>query len=80
MRKSGKSLLDSVTGGVLLHRGGEASAYLLNVGGKPFVLKWYNDGFSFDENVVENVYKVHEPGLYRIEEWGCRDGTPYLIY
>jgi serine/threonine protein kinase len=80
MRKSGKSLLDSVTGGALLHRGGEASAYLLNVGGKPFVLKWYNDGFSFDENVVENVYKVHEPGLYRIEEWGCRDGTPYLIY
>ena len=80
MRKSGKSLLDSVTGGVLLHRGGEASAYLLNVGGKPFVLKWYNDGFSFDENVVENVYKVHEPGLYRIEEWGRRDGTPYLIY
>ena len=80
MRKSGKSLLDSVTGGALLHRGGEASAYLLNVGGKPFVLKWYNDGFAFDENVVENVYKVHEPGLYRIEEWGSRDGTPYLIY
>ena len=80
MRKSGKSLLDSVTGGALLHRGGEASAYLLNVGGKPFVLKWYNEGFSFDENVVENVYKVHEPGLYHIEEWGSRDGTPYLIY
>ena len=80
MRKSGNSLLDSVTGGALLHRGGEASAYLLNVGGKPFVLKWYNEGFSFDENVVENVYKVHEPGLYRIEEWGSRDGTPYLIY
>ena len=80
MRKSGNSLLDSVTGGALLHRGGEASAYLLNVGGKPFVLKWYNEGFSFDENVVENVYKVHEPGLYHIEEWGSRDGTPYLIY
>ena len=80
MRKSENSLLDSVTGGRLLHRGGEASIYLLNIGGKPFVLKWYNDGFSFDENVVRNVSKVHEPGLYRIEEWGKRNETPYLIY
>ena len=80
MRKSEKSLLDSVTGGRLLHRGGEASIYLLNVGGKPFVLKWYNDGFSFDESVVELVCKVREPGLYRIEEWGKRNETPYLIY
>ena len=80
MRKSEKSLLDSVTGGRLLHRGGEASIYLLNIGNKPFVLKWYNDGFSFDESVVRNVSKVHEPGLYRIEEWGKRNETPYLIY
>ncbi len=80
MRKSEKSLLDSVTGGRLLHRGGEASIYLLNVGGKPFVLKWYNDGFSFDESVVELVCKVRESGLYRIEEWGKRNVTPYLIY
>lgn len=80
MRKSEKSLLDSVTGGSLLHQGGEASIYLLNVGGKPFVLKWYNDGFSFDERVVENTYKVRNPGLYRIEEWGNRGGTPYLVY
>ena len=80
MKKSEKSLLDSVAGAVLLHRGGEASIYLLNIGGRPFVLKWYNDGFSFDENVVENAYKVHVPGVYRIEEWGERDGTPYLIY
>ena len=77
---SEKSLLDSVAGAVLLHQGGEASIYLLNIGGKPFVLKWYNDGFSFDENVVENAYKVRNSGLYRIEEWGERDGTPYLIY
>ncbi len=80
MRKSENSLLDSVTGGRLLHRGGEASIYLLNIGGKLFVLKWYNDGFSFDESVVRNVSKVHEPGLYRIEEWGKRNETPYLIY
>ena len=80
MRKSEKSLLDSVTGGRLLHCGGEASIYLLNVGGKPFVLKWYNDGFSFDESVVELVCKVRESGLYRIEEWGKRNETPYLIY
>ena len=80
MRMSEKSLLDSVAGAVLLHQGGEASIYLLNIGGKPFVLKWYNDGFSFDENVVENAYKVRNSGLYRIEEWGERDGTPYLIY
>ena len=80
MKKSGTSLLDSVKGAALLHRGGEASIYLLNVGGAPYVLKWYNDGFSFDENVVERAYKVREPGLYRIEEWGNRDGTPYLIY
>ena len=80
MRKSEKTLLDSVTGGRLLHRGGEASIYLLNIGNKPFVLKWYNDGFSFDESVVRNVSKVHEPGLYRIEEWGKRNETPYLIY
>lgn len=80
MKKPGTSLLDSVTGGALLHQGGEASIYLLNVDGKPFVLKWYNDGFSFDESVVERAHKVREPGLYRIEEWGNRDGTPYLIY
>ncbi len=80
MRKSENSLLDSVTGGRLLHRGGEASIYLLNIGGKLFVLKWYNDGFSFDESVVRNVSKVHEPGLYRIEEWGKHNETPYLIY
>ena len=80
MKKSGTSLLDSVKGGSLLHQGGEASIYLLNVGGKPFVLKWYNDGFSFDEGVVERACKVREPGLYRIEEWGNRDGMPYLIY
>ena len=70
MRMSEKSLLDSVAGAVLLHQGGEASIYLLNIGGKPFVLKWYNDGFSFDENVVENAYKVRNSGLYRIEVWG----------
>ena len=80
MKKSGTSLLDSVKGGSLLHQGGEASIYLLNVGGAPYVLKWYNDGFSFDESVVERSHKVREPGLYRIEEWGNRDGTPYLIY
>ena len=80
MRISEKSLLDSVKGGVLLHQGGEASVYLLNIGGKPYVLKWYNDGFSFDENVVANACKVRNSGLYRIEEWGERDGTPYLIY
>ena len=80
MRMSEKSLLDSVAGGCLLRQGGEASIYLLNVGAKLYVLKWYNDGFSFDENVVENTYKVRHPGLYRIEEWGERDGTPYLIY
>lgn len=80
MKKSGTSLLDSVKGAALLHRGGEASIYLLNVGGAPYVLKWYNDGFSFDESVVERACKVREPGLYRIEECGNRDGTPYLIY
>lgn len=80
MKKFEKTLLDSVKGAALLHRGGEASIYLLNVGGAPYVLKWYNDGFSFDESVVERACKVREPGLYRIEEWGNRDGTPYLIY
>jgi len=69
-----------VKGGALLHRGGEASIYLLNIGEKPYVLKWYNDGFSFDENVVANAYKVRNSGLFRIEEWGERNGTPYLIY
>ncbi|WP_405324861.1 serine/threonine protein kinase [Fibrobacter sp.] len=80
MRKFEKTLLDSVKGGALLHRGGEASIYLLNVGGAPYVLKWYHDGFSFDESVVERAHKVREPGLYRIEEWGNCNGTPYLIY
>lgn len=64
----------------MLHQGGEASIYLLNIGGAPYVLKWYNEGFSFDEHVVASTNKVHAPGLYRIEEWGKRNGTPYLIY
>ena len=80
MRKSEKSLLDSVTGGCLLHQGGEASIYLLNIGGAPYVLKWYNEGFSIDEKAVASAYKVRTSGLYRIEEWGKRNGTPYLIY
>ena len=80
MRKSEKSLLDSVTGGCLLHQGGEASIYLLNIGGVPYVLKWYNEGFSIDEKAVASAYKVRTSGLYRIEEWGKRNGTPYLIY
>ena len=80
MRKSEKSLLDSVSGACLLHQGGEALVYLLNVDGKLLVLKWYNEGFSFDENVIESTYKVHCSGLYRIQEWGRRNETPYLIY
>lgn len=80
MRKSEKTLLDSVTGGCLLHQGGEASIYLLNIGGASYVLKWYNDGYSFDEDVVERAYKVRTPGLYHVEEWGKRNGNPYLIY
>ena len=80
MRKSCGSLLDSVTGGALLHHGGEASVYLLNVGGTPYVLKWYGNGLSFDEQTIECACKVRTPGLYRIEEWGRRKETPYLIY
>ena len=80
MMKSRTSLLDSVTGGALLHRGGEASVYLLNIGGAPYVLKWYGNGLSFDEQVIERVSKVRTPGVFRIEEWGDRNGTPYLIY
>ncbi len=80
MKKSEKSLLDSVTGGLLLHKGGEASIYLLNVGSAPYVLKWYNDGFSFNENVIKNTNKLHMPGLYRIEEWGKRNESLYLVY
>ena len=80
MRKSCGSLLDSVTGGALLHRGGEASVYLLKNGNAPYVLKWYSNGFSFDEQVIEIANKVRIPGLYRIEEWGTRNETPYLIY
>ena len=80
MRKSEKTLLDSVTGGCLLHQGGEASIYLLNIGGASYILKWYNDGYSFDEDVVERAYKVRTPGLYHVEEWGKRNGNPYLIY
>jgi len=80
MRKSCGSLLESVTGGALLHRGGEASVYLLKNGNAPYVLKWYSNGFSFDEQVIEIANKVRVPGLYRIEEWGTRNETPYLIY
>jgi len=78
--KNGKSLLNSVTGGALMHCGGEASVYLLDAAGGPYVLKWFREGFSFDENIVDVAYKVRCPGLYRIEEWGLRDGTPYIIY
>ena len=44
------------------------------------MVKWYKDGFSFDEQIIESAYKVRTSGLYRIEEWGFRNGTPYLIY
>ena len=74
--KNKNSLLDAVTGGVLLRHGGEASVYLLNVGGSSYVLKWYGNGFSFDEQVVERASSVRDAGLYRIEEWGCRNETP----
>ena len=44
------------------------------------VLKWYGNGLSFDEQVIECASKVRTPGVFRIEEWGNRNGTPYLIY
>lgn len=76
-----KSLLDSATRCFLLHEGGEACVYGLSVEGRGnLVLKWYKSHARFDGSVISSIANSPVDGLYRILEFGEREGTPYVLY
>ncbi len=74
------SLLDRVTGGVLLRCGGEADIYRLFSEKQNLILKWYKNDCHFNQAIVEKTARTRCPGLYRILEWGIRDNHSYLVY
>lgn len=78
---SGKpSVLDSMTDCYLLHSGGESSIYKVSADGRDCVLKWYKPGISFDKDVLETLENSRISNLYRVVEFGERDGSAYLVY
>ena len=81
MESAETSLLDSVTGCSLLHEGGEAWVYRVErQGRRDVILKWYKPQAHFDEGVVSKIARSPVDGVYRVLEWGNREGTPYVLY
>lgn len=78
---SGKpSVLDSVSDCYLLHSGGESSIYRVSVNGRDCILKWYNSGISFNREVLETLENARVSNLYKVVEFGERNGSAYLVY
>lgn len=78
---SGKpSVLDLVTSCYLLHSGGESSIYRVSADGRDYILKWYKPGVSFNKDVLETLENARISNLYRVVEFGERDGSAYLVY
>lgn len=78
---SGKpSILDSMTDCYLLHSGGESSIYKVSADGRDCVLKWYKPGISFNKDVLETLENSRISNLYKVVEFGERDGSAYLVY
>ena len=75
-----QSLLDLVAGSVLLHRGGEADIYRVSVKDHSYILKWYKAKDAFDRGAVEKIVPLNVDGLYKIREFGERDGHSYVVY
>lgn len=75
-----QSLLDLVAGSVLLHRGGEADIYRVSVKDHSYILKWYKAKDAFDRGAVEKIAPLNVDGLYKIREFGERDGHSYVVY
>jgi serine/threonine protein kinase len=75
-----QSLLDLVAGSVLLHRGGEADIYRVSVKDHSYILKWYKAKDAFDCGAVEKIAPLNVDGLYKIREFGERDGHSYVVY
>lgn len=74
------SVLDLVTDCHLLHSGGESSIYRIIADGRDYVLKWYKAGVSFDNEVLEILENSRISNLYKVVEFGERDGSAYLVY
>ena len=75
-----QSLLDLVAGSVQLHRGGEADIYRVSVKERSYILKWYKAKDAFDRGAVEKIAPLNVDGLYKIREFGERDGHSYVVY
>ena len=73
-------LLDLVAESALLHQGGEADIYKVSVKDRPYILKWYKTREAFDHETIEKVAALNVDGLYKIREYGERDGHSYVIY
>lgn len=80
MSEKVQSLLDLVAGGVPLHQGGEADIYRVSAKDHAYVLKWYKRASAFDLGTVEQIASLNADGLYKIREFGERDGHSYVVY
>lgn len=74
------SVLEGFAHCTLLHEGGEAFIYRVDVGEKSYVLKWYAKDAELDTAVVDAVRSARIPGLYHIVEAGEKAGRGYLVY
>lgn len=66
--------------GELLHRGGEADIYRVLQNGRPCILKWYKANNAFDIEVIKKIAGLECVGLYKIREFGERDGRSFVVY
>ena len=80
MSEKVQSLLDLAAGGVPLHQGGEADIYRVSAKDHAYVLKWYKRASAFDLGTVEQIASLNADGLYKIREFGERDGHSYVVY
>lgn len=74
------SALELVSFGRLLHKGGEACIYEVQVGSRKCMLKWYNRGCGFEKGVLGALAQKRIPGAYHIVESGVFETHAYLLY
>ena len=66
--------------GELLHRGGEADIYVMSDKGRSCILKWYKARNAFDTDVIKKTASLDDNGIYRIREFGEREGRSFVEY
>lgn len=64
----------------LLHSGGEADIYVVSEKGRPCILKWYKAKNAFDTEAIRKIAALEEVGVYRVREFGEREGRSFVEY